>query len=163
MNPIRNSRERGAMVLIGGPCRVGKSIVAFELSRRTGLRLVGTDPLRNLYNSIEDPDARLLAKARTFFDVIEQESGGLIIEGEELIYRNRASTRTRSPSEMRQDVSLSLDLALEIRERFGARIFCIGSARDTVEEKARAIIEYGASNACWFMDRQPTRAWCHPD
>src|SRR3712207_2155051 len=99
MDLIRNPREWGEIILIGGPCRVGKSIVASQLKRRTGFKLVKTDRLRKLYNSIQDLDARLVVKARTFFELVEQQSSGLIIEGEELITKNRGNTRTRPRSE----------------------------------------------------------------
>ncbi len=125
--------QKGPAILIGGVARIGKTRLAKELSRHTGFNMIHCDQFREAFWSIRDEQKRAAERVRCYEKAIAAHPAGLIMEGDDLIYRNRGDTSLAKLGLLRNDLTLCLALLVHLKSRLGAQPFVVGCAeRDSV-------------------------------
>ena len=122
-------------ILITGPPRVGKSLVALGVGRVTGLEVVRTDDLRGAFWGIADPDARIRERRCRYRDLVAGTDPGVVLEGDDLVFVNRAHPAVAAVCRESQDMSLTLDQIIDLMDRHDALAYVIGcSDADTARK-----------------------------
>jgi hypothetical protein len=98
------------VILIGGVGRIGKTRLAKKLTRRTGFDLIHCDKFRRAFWSIADEQSRSAERFWSYEQAIANRCRGLIIEGDDLISRNRGDDALAKMGLIGNDNRLSLVL-----------------------------------------------------
>lgn len=135
-------------VLIGGVPRTGKTRVSARLAVLTGFDVIHCDQFRKSFWSIADEQTRSSERLRSYRQAIAQRRGGLIIEGDDLVCRNRGDTDLAKQGLISNDRRLSLELMKHLRSTTGAGVFVVGCI-DAEPERTAAAIRRHESPICF--------------
>lgn len=132
-------------VLIVGPARTGKSIIARELVGRHGYSRVCIDDERWRFVQNSSEDAWKQARPEFIFRLLACANKNVVIEGDDLLA-----------------FFLTIDEpTLKNRLEPMLREFCtvfVGCAQGAPDEKAEAILKFRKSNKCWTKTAKPSEA-----
>lgn len=118
--------ERKPTILIAGTPFVGKTRVANKLVNLTGFDVIHCDIFRKSFWFIADEQKRSSERYRKYGEAISQRRKGLILEGDDLIGRNRGDTELVRQGLITNDSSVSLTLVVHLKSQPNAKAFILG-------------------------------------
>lgn len=133
-------------IIITGPPRVGKSIIANTLSNNIGHYILNTDIIRKLYWEEKNDTKRQYLRKKIFSKILGLYPRGLIIEGDEFISRNRSATGNLKP--------FSLDLLDYLKKQYKIEVFIIGNKTATIDKKVNAMQSFRDQGKCWTLKNE---------
>jgi hypothetical protein len=136
------------VVLISGLPRVGKSRVARRLADHTGFEVIFCDRFRLGFWSIADAQERSAERFRRYREAVAGRRVGLIIEGDDLIARNRGDTLLARQGLISNDEQFSFALIRHLQDQSGAKAFVLGCI-DADPDLAVAAIRRHETDACF--------------
>jgi hypothetical protein len=153
--PFRHFRRTASVekpvILIGGMPRVGKTRLALKIAESAGFGVIHTDQLRKAFWEISDMAERAAERRRVYAKALAARKSGIVIEGVDLIYRNKGADHLVCKGAIKQDLSPGLELVSALSEKFGAKVFIIGCADANPDAKQAAIRKHWAAGD-WTKD-----------
>jgi predicted kinase len=136
------------VILIGGVPRTGKSRTARRIAALTGFDVIHCDQIRQSFWTIADEQQRAAARLKCYAEAIADRRGGLIIEGDDLVFRNPGDAKLARQGVLRSDRRLCLELIEVLRAGCGARAFLIGCI-EAKPEIVEAAIRQHETETCF--------------
>jgi hypothetical protein len=130
---------RRPILLVAGASLVGKTRLANKLGELTGFEVIHCDKFRERFWFIADEQKRSSERYRHYEEAILQRRNGLIIEGDDLIGRNRGDTELVEQGSITQDTTLSLSLLMHLKSQPDARAYIVGFIEPDVDAVVAAI------------------------
>ena len=137
-------------LLISGLARTGKTILASRLVSKYNYNAMMADMVQPYFFSISDCHARMRLRKDVYSEILNQ-YGGLIIEGDDFILEN-----TGGVAKINHKVDISL--AIYLSKKFNIKVFLLGNADVSVDEKLAGIRLFSAKEWCWTTAVDPDEA-----
>ena len=102
-------------------------------------KVVRADDFCTGFWSIEDAETRSFERRRRYSELLATRRGRLVVEGDDLVSRNRADSALVSIGIVQEDVSLCFDLLKTLSEKFDARVYIAGCADANPQENEVAV------------------------
>lgn len=132
-------------VIITGYARSGKSLLAEKLAQAHGYHHIHLDMLTRLYYDIEDDQLRLYARLILLNSLLHRFPTGVVIEGDDLISRNRSRHRGMLP--------FSLATLEELQCGHDIFAYVVGNANASPEAKVESFRRFQETGRCWTSKR----------
>lgn len=138
--PIR-CQKGFSSAIITGYARSGKSLLATELARGHGYHHIGLDLFTRLYYNIKDDELRLYTRKALLNGLLRHFREGLIIEGDDLISRNRSRQQGMLP--------FSLETLQALCGETDVLCYVVGNATASAEAKKEGFRRFRETGTCW--------------
>lgn len=148
MKGRKEGMPRGNSIVIGGVARIGKSLLASEISRRFGFIHVKADRYRRSFWKIHDPQLRHNARRYAYIRLLQEMPYNIVIEGDDFISENRLYKCGAKP--------LDLSLLKLLQNEVGAEVRLMLPANSSFDARFLALIKGRESGECWTINKLPS-------
>ncbi len=128
-------------LIVTGPPRVGKSLLAQRIVAQSAAYHVNVDRMRLWYFSDRDEARREASRRAVFEGVLAASPNGIVIDGDDFISANRSKFGGIHP--------LGLDQLVEWRARGLAGVIVVGSSDVDPESKLDGLQAWRDTGRCW--------------
>lgn len=128
-------------LIISGWARTGKTTLASQLCRSTGMGCLSLDQFSAVYEGIRDEKTRSFIRSTLIKALICRFPVGIILEGSNLVFDNYYRSYSRPVP--------SLSLLHSLYTEYCMRVYIIGNTQDSIDEKMAAIKLFRQRHECW--------------
>ena len=142
---LHSTTNGRSSVFLGGPPRVGKTVLARILVTKYGYQCLSTDEFRH---SFPASGPSWVFRRRFYSHLAECWPQGLVVEGDNLV------------SQGGNDLfyELVMEIAKEVANN-NVKIAFVGNADASVREKTSQLLHFSSSNDCWLPDQHQNQGF----
>lgn len=138
-------KDRGFVILLGGPARIGKSQIAWYISEQTGSHTICLDDFKFIFRKL---NLEVLGNVKfEMLKIFVLFGNHLVIEGDELITDEADVIWMKF-----KKYPISKKFLKKVSFNLSPHLYLLGSSEISVAQKTNEIKQWASKNDCWLSD-----------